>query len=143
MEIMTEEQKIKTRNLRAAGYGYTKVAQMLGLSENTIKSFCRRNGLNGVASQKVVIPINKEEHFCLCCGVDVKQNPGRKLKKFCSDRCRNKWWNSHLDQVNRKAHYEYICANCGKSFSAYGNPNRKYCCHECYIEDRFGGGNHE
>ena len=25
---------------------------------------------------------------CLCCGVQVAQNPGRKEKKFCSDKCR-------------------------------------------------------
>ncbi|RXM53885.1 RNA polymerase subunit sigma-70, partial [Clostridium tetani] len=26
---------------------------------------------------------------------------------------------------------------CGKEFSAYGNKNRKYCSHNCYIRDRF------
>jgi len=67
------------------------------------------------------------------------QTEGRKEKKFCSDRCRNKWWNSHLSEVKRKAMYEYTCPNCKKTFMAYGNRNRKYCSHECYINDRFGG----
>ncbi|MCD8074180.1 MAG: hypothetical protein LUF27_03930 [Lachnospiraceae bacterium] len=80
------------------------------------------------------------EHKCLCCGVPVRQNPGRKEKKFCSDKCRNKWWNAHLDRVDRRAMREVICANCGKTFSVYGSAARKYCCHECYIEHRFGGG---
>lgn len=137
---MTEEQKIKIHNLRANGYGYTKIAQELCLSENTIKSYCRRKGLNGVAVVKAAPPVDGEKHTCVNCGVEVKQNPGRKLKKFCSDRCRNQWWNSHLEQVNRKAHYEYVCACCKKPFIAYGNSSRKYCSHECYIEDRFGGG---
>ena len=26
---------------------------------------------------------------------------------------------------------------------SYGNKNRKYCSHECYIADRFGGGTHD
>ena len=56
-----------------------------------------------------------------------------------SEKCRNKWWNSNLDKVNRKANYEFICPHCKKPFSAYGNKNRKYCSHACYIEDRFGG----
>ena len=33
-----------------------------------------------------------------------------------------------------------ICPVCKKTFTVYGNANRKYCSHECYIEDRFGGG---
>ena len=51
--------------------------------------------------------------------------------------------NSNLDKVNRKANYEFICPHCKKPFSAYGNKNRKYCSHACYIEDRFGGGSHD
>lgn len=50
-----------------------------------------------------------------------------------------KWWNEHLDRVDKKANYEFVCAYCKKPFTAYGNAHRKYCCHECYIEDRFGG----
>lgn len=84
-------------------------------------------------------PIDGEVHHCLCCGKEVVQPRGRKEKKFCSDKCRNKWWNSNLDKVNRKANYEFICPHCKKLFSAYGNKNRKYCSHACYIEDRFGG----
>ena len=57
--------------------------------------------------------------------------------------CRNKWWNSHLNLVNRKAVYQYVCPGCKKEFSVYGNGNRKYYTHECYIKDRFGGGSNE
>ena len=64
---------------------------------------------------------------------------GKKPKRFCSSRCRNKWWNSNLDKVNKKANYEFTCVRCHKTFTAYGNKGRKYCCHECYIADRFGG----
>lgn len=80
-----------------------------------------------------------KKYYCECCGKEVMQKPGRKLKRFCSDKCRNAWWNQHQDQVNKKANYEYVCPCCKKTFIAYGNANRKYCSHECYIEDRFGG----
>ena len=134
---MTEQQKVQTTRLRGEGFGYTRIATMLGLSENTIKSYCRREGLTGKTGleQRNV----SQEHFCPCCGLPVKQNPGRKEKRFCSDRCRNAWWNAHLDRVQRKAIYQYECAFCHKPFSAYGNANRKYCSHECYVSDRFGG----
>lgn len=144
--MMTDEQKMQITKLRADGYGYIRVAQMLGISENTVKSFCRRNQLTG----KVVMEIPKAQtiseegvRLCLCCGGTVKQNPGRKEKRFCSDKCRMKWWNNNLDKVKHKAVYEYICPHCGSPFTVYGNSHRKYCSHECYVEDRFGGGQHE
>jgi hypothetical protein len=132
---MTDEQRIQIINLRDAGKGYKKIAQITGLSENTVKSFCQRRRIGGVALQRTA-----DESVCQCCGKTVMQNPGRKQKKFCSDRCRMKWWNTHLDQVQRKANYDFICPVCKKSFTVYGNANRKYCSHDCYIEDRFGGG---
>jgi endogenous inhibitor of DNA gyrase (YacG/DUF329 family) len=32
----------------------------------------------------------KIEHPCGFCGAEVKQTPGKKLKKFCNDSCRQK-----------------------------------------------------
>ncbi len=140
---MTEEQKVQITKLRANGYGYIRIAQVLGVSENTVKSFCRRNNLAGMAAveaTKTQIRADDGIHLCMCCGLSVEQNPGRKEKKFCSDKCRMKWWNINLDKVKRKAVYEYICPHCGKSFTVYGNSHRKYCSHECYVAARFGGG---
>ena len=36
--------------------------------------------------------------------------------------------------------YTFICPECGKEFTAYGNAKRKYCSHVCYIAARFKGG---
>ena len=143
MEVdnMNDTQRQQIRELRGEGYSYGRISQALGLSENTIKTFCRRNGLGGVVNNPT--QIDATGHFCLCCGVPVQQTAGRKEKKFCSDRCGMKWWNSHLDKVDRRANYEYVCPYCKKSFTVYGNKNRKYCSHECYIADRFGGGSHD
>lgn len=135
---MTDEQRNQIREYRANGMGYSKIAQALGLSENTVKSFCRRKGLGGVVAFTPNVTLT-DTNVCECCGAEVIQNPGRKLKRFCSDRCRNKWWNEHLDQVDRRANYEYVCPHCNKPFTVYGNSKRKYCSHSCYIADRFGG----
>lgn len=139
---MTDAQKIQIGKLRGAGLGYKKIAEQMGLSENTVKTYCRRHGLGGNMTHLQTV-VQFEKHHCLCCGTPVQQTPGRKEKKFCSDSCRNKWWNSHLDKVERKANYEFVCPHCKKPFIAYGNKNRKYCSHECYIADRFGGGTHD
>lgn len=138
---MTIDEKNRIIQMRKDGLGYGKIAQEMGISRNTIKSFCQRNELTGAAASmpEITVTDSLEEKPCLNCGQPVRQNPGRKEKKFCCDACRNKWWNSHLSQVKRKAMYEFVCPACGKPFTAYGNRNRKYCSHECYIEGRFGG----
>ena len=133
---MTDTQRAAIAEYRRSGYGYKKISQLTGVCESSVKTYCRRNGLTGSAEEA---PRGISEKTCQCCGKTVIQYPGRKEKKFCSDACRNKWWNSHLNLVNRKAMYDFVCPTCGKPFSAYGNRNRKYCSHECYIEDRFGG----
>ena len=85
---MTDEQRQQIINLRAAGNGYKKISHILGLSENTVKSFCQRRKVGGV-----VIQPDAGIAVCKNCGKPVRQNPGRKQKKFCSDHCRMKWWN--------------------------------------------------
>ena len=42
---MTDAQKENIRYLRGEGLGYRAIAARLGISENTVKSFCRRNNL--------------------------------------------------------------------------------------------------
>ena len=128
---MTNEQKLMVLSLRKQGLGYKRISDRLGVSINTIKSFCRR------ASQINDEPVLSDQSVCQNCGARIEQIPGRKRKKFCSDRCRTEWWNAHLDLVERKAIYEITCAHCGKHISVYGNAKRKYCCHECYVADRF------
>ena len=143
---MTEEQKEQIIKLRNKGYGYMRIAEALGISVNTIKSFCRRNNLTSkyIGKEQEEQKINEDgEYLCLNCGVIVRQNPGRKTKKFCSDSCRMEWWNNNLDKVNRKAVYEFVCPHCKGNFSVYGNSKRKYCSHECYVFDRFGGDHDE
>ena len=137
---MTKDEKSRVAELRRAGSGYKRIAQELGLSESTVKTFCHRNGLNSLSDEKQEVNSRDvTEKPCLCCGKMVVQYPGRKEKKYCSDDCRTKWWNSHIGEVKRKAMHDYTCPTCGRTFSAYGNRHRKYCSHECYITDRFGG----
>lgn len=129
---MRENQKQQIISLRREGAGYGQIATAIGISINTVKSFCRRHSLTAKTPESV----------CEQCGKPVTQNPGRKRKRFCSDSCRNKWWNSHLELVQRKAVYTFTCPNCNQEFNAYGNSHRKFCSHACYIDYRFGGGCH-
>lgn len=132
---MNDYQKAQLQNLRREGMGYRRIAKAIGLPENTVKSYCRRHPL-GQEETAIVQP-------CLQCGVAVRQNAGRKKKKFCSDKCRMMWWNAHRDRVRHKSTHQAECVHCHKLFAAYGSENRKYCSHACYVADRFGGGRHD
>ena len=140
---MTDMQKNQIADYREHGYGYKKIGKLMGIPVNTIKAYCIRNGIEAGASEKAEQtegqPETSQRH-CEQCGNPIMQIPKQKRRRFCSDHCRNLWWNSHLDQVNRKANYEFVCACCGKTFTAYGNKNRKYCGRECYFTTRYGGG---
>ncbi|MGI6736686.1 MAG: RNA polymerase subunit sigma-70 [Anaerovoracaceae bacterium] len=136
---MNTEQKKQIRSLRKEGYGYTSIAHVLGLTKSQVSAYCRRNDLSGRLAD-LNDGNTPGETYCLCCGKKLTQIPGRKEIKFCSDACRLRWWNSHPDDINRKAFYTFTCACCGKTFTAYGNRHRKYCSHACYIQDRFKGG---
>lgn len=136
---MTNEQKQQIIKLRQDGYGYATIASSLGLTKNQVSAFCRRSNLTGTKAA-VHIEEKPEPNCCRNCGKPLTQTPGRKPVKFCCNDCRTHWWNTHLDKVNRKALYSFTCACCGKPFTAYGNSHRKYCSHDCYIVDRFKGG---
>lgn len=136
---MTNQQKAQIATLRTQGFGYATIAKAIALKKGTVVAYCRKIGLTGTkAAGNSRSDVNAD--FCLQCGALLAQTPGRKHIKFCCDKCRIVWWNSHPEKVNRKAVYSFTCANCGKSFTAYGNAGRKYCSHACYIADRFKGG---
>jgi len=117
---MTEEEKRKVQELRKEGLSYQTIAISIGVTSETVRSFLRR--------QK-----NKSnEARCKNCDAKLNFIPGKMPKKFCSDKCRMAWWNSHQDQVKRKAYYPIVCQTCGKSFLSYGNRHRVYCSRSCF-----------
>ena len=125
---MTTAQKERIEYLRSKGNSYAAIAADLGMSENTVKSYCRRNNIG--------IAIKQEQHSptaaCANCGCPLAHTPGSKRKRFCSDKCRMAWWKAHPEAVDRKAVYRFLCPTCAELFEAYGNANRKYCSRACF-----------
>lgn len=143
---MNEEQKTQIIILRKQGHSYGQIANELNISINTIKSFCRRNHLTdtklkedpGEGRERLVE--KKQYDNCKHCGKKLEKNYKGKARKFCSDKCRRSWWRENKDKHNKKAFYTLTCKGCGIQFESYGNKNRKFCNHECYIKNRFKGG---
>jgi len=132
---MTLLQKENIALLRGKGESYAKIATTLGMSENTVKSFCRRNnlGVKNTTHQPVAI-LNSD--VCKNCAHPLAHIPKAKKKRFCSDKCRMAWWNSHPEAVNRKAVYRFRCMVCDTPFESYGNAHRKYCSRDCSVTAR-------
>ena len=133
MTAFNDKTKAQVRSLRETGMSLGKIAVQLGLNVNTVKSWCRRNNITPSSTSTPVVDAG-ELVGCLNCGgvLAVRQS------RFCCQECRQAWWKTHPEQINRKAFYVFTCAHCAKPFSAYGDAKRKYCTHACYIKHRFG-----
>ena len=127
---MTDNQKSLIDKMRLDGCGYVKIAKAIGVSENTVKSYCRRQKSTD----------RKEEIDCCAeCGTPIDKSK-RGSRRFCSDACRTKWWNEH---PKAEMLYKANCACCGQEILMRRQNERKYCSHRCYITARYrdGGGN--
>jgi endogenous inhibitor of DNA gyrase (YacG/DUF329 family) len=132
---MDSRMQAQIAQLRADGESYARIAEILDLSINTIKSFCRRKNL-GIAV--IDVEIQYVDTKCKHCGIPLIQNAGKKRKQFCSDQCRMAWWKGNRNTLKQTAWYKKKCDFCRKTFNSYGNKHRKYCSHSCYIQARFG-----
>ena len=139
---MTDVEKHQIQDLRVKGDGYKAIATVLGITRDSIRSYCKRTGLDGdlkLLTLDLEEKIN-ENLICACCYKDIKQKGRGRVRRFCCEDCRRKWWKNNKEKRNEKvaATYKYTCLKCGKGFSSYGNKLRKYCSHDCYIKSRFG-----
>lgn len=141
---MTSVQEQQIRDLRMRGVGYKAIATITGLTRDIVRNYCKRQGFQGLGNE---VTLNVREQIkqglaCQGCGKPLTQPKTGRKRRFCSDTCRRAWWSAHPESLRRKdtAYYRSTCANCGKSFLAYGNNHRKYCSHDCYIQARFGKG---
>jgi endogenous inhibitor of DNA gyrase (YacG/DUF329 family) len=132
---MTENKKTRILEMRRLGCTYKHIAASLSLQEGTVKTCCLR------AAKKGLLATLDKPAKCTCkqCGKEIVQVAKRKKRIFCTDACRQKWWNSHLFLASQssKCLHHFTCPTCGKPFTSYGNPRRKFCSHQCYIRSRY------
>ena len=106
-----------------------------------MRYFCKTHGLDGKSD---LVKLNFEEHkkhpeVCKHCGGKIIRTAHSGKKIFCSDACRRAWWKKHPEKSkhSKEATYKCECRYCKRIFYSYGNKGRKYCSHDCYIQDRF------
>ena len=74
---MTNGEKMLITQQRRQGLGYTEIARKLGMSVNTVKSYCQRNGIKPAG--KAVV---QSDNTCRQCGNTLQQIPGKKKKQL-------------------------------------------------------------
>ena len=124
---MTKEQKTLILYYREQHMTYRQIGEKLGLSPDTVKTFCRRNTPQEDRTE------TSTSSQCRNCGAPVHPLPGRRERLFCSPACRTVYWRKH-NLLGKDPRY---CAGCGALLTG-GSASRKYCSHACYIRHRFG-----
>ena len=124
---MTKEQKTLILHYREQHMTYRQIGEKLGLSPDTVKTFCRRKRAQSERTEESV------QAQCRNCGAPVHPLPGRRERLFCSPACRTAYWRKH-NLLGKDPRY---CAGCGALLTG-GSASRKYCSHACYIRHRFG-----
>lgn len=125
---------------RRQGYSYEKICKLINVSKSTVATYCRRHDIKPVTNVKETRTSEQQKYgnmFCKYCGSKLIQSRRGQPKKFCSEACRRSWWKENEQALDKQAYYLITCKNCNKLFKSYGNKNRKYCSHECYILDAF------
>lgn len=137
-ESVTQHQKEQISKLRATGTSFGKIASALGMSVNTVKSYCKRNPISAEAAPAPKFPSHTDR--CPQCNAPLEQSPGHRQKRFCSSKCRMTWWAAHPEQMVRKKLAQAECRHCGTAFLQYGSRSRKFCSRSCYLAHRYGQG---
>lgn len=77
--LMTNEQRGKITALRHQGFGYTAIANSVGLSKDSVKAYCRSYGLAGEKAESHSLA-EVPTQLCLNCCKTLIQFPRRKQK---------------------------------------------------------------
>ena len=123
---MTEAEKRHVTDLRVAGRSYQEIADETGLSLGAIKMYFMRC--------KEIPPVQR----CEQCHKALRRDVIRCGRRFCSDKCRVKWWSLHPDRMKEKGKHRFTCENCGRQF--FSRKPGKYCSRSCYNTSRRRGG---
>ena len=96
---MTDAQKEQVRAMRMQGIGYRLIAKSLSLKINQVQLFCKAHGLAGNGEiARLNYPIWCQQNSrCPVCGAKVTQLETGRRKRFCSGRCRTRYYRMKKD----------------------------------------------
>jgi len=130
---MTKAEMRRIHVLQLQGLGYRRIAAELGLSVNTVKSYCQRHPVGDDLTKRST---SEKRDQCKYCGANLIMTPGKRPRMFCSDECRMAWWKKNRHQMQKKTFHTKLCQYCGREFTVYGKPSQRFCSRHCFAEHR-------
>ena len=92
---MTNEQRIRIRELRAQGFGYTSIAKAVGLSKDSVKAFCRNHGLAGIKAEYQITAEGRTATYTTT--ITVLDYAVPSIRQFSAERCNSDGSAAQLD----------------------------------------------
>lgn len=147
-----DPERERVRELRMNDMECKTIAEVMGIPEGVVISHCIRLGLPISGTCRLVKLSPEEENWlryrqgpppdlkCPACGKLIIQPQRGRKKRFCSEQCRFRHWNTKREEKRAETGRETVCENCGKTFFAVKEKEteRRFCCRECYFEYRYG-----
>lgn len=137
------------RHLRLNGLECCEISEQTGIPVGQVIVYCLQLGLPTSGICRLGFSEEEEEWLryrkreptsmrCPVCDRVMEQSQRGRRKKFCSNTCRDKWWNR--EKRRDESGEEITCENCGKKFpvAKAAQQKRRFCCRECYFEYRYG-----
>ena len=117
--MLTLQERKAIYELKEKGYSHTRIAEILNISKGTIDSFLFRN------------PVNNLKVSCLNCGNEFDLPRGKRIKRFCCEKCSKAYWNKYTRKQSwfKKA---CVCEECGKQFMVSKYKKGRFCSRECF-----------
>lgn len=135
--MMSEQEKQYIVKQRALGKSFSQIGRELGRGESSVRyafnhivdTEPKAGETAPLAALGTEAPIMPK---CKYCGRDFKRPALSGKQMFCSARCRNAWGN----EQKRRTPYGRVCEQCGREFTAFGNPHKRFCSRKCFADSR-------
>ncbi len=111
--IMNIRQKAQIETMKKQGCTIRKISNELNVPVGTIKSYLSRR---------------KSFRQCECCGKSLSITSAH-IKRFCSDKCRMKWWRENKEVSLKMT--KKVCPVCNQIFLSYPSKQQVYCSRQC------------
>ncbi len=135
--MMSEQEKQYIVKQRTLGKSFVQIGRELGRGESSVR-YAFRHIMDKELKVDEIIPavvLGAGTHTtpkCKYCGRSFEKPALGGKQMFCSARCRNAWGN----EQKRRIPYGRVCEQCGREFTAFGNPHKRFCSRKCFADSQ-------
>ena len=135
--MMSEQEKQYIVKQRVLGKSFVQIGRELGRGESSVRyAFHHIMGKEPKAHKTTPATVTgagtSTTPKCKYCGRDFERSVLSGKQLFCSSHCRNAWSN----EQKRRTPYGRVCEQCGRGFTAFGNPHKRFCSRKYFADSQ-------